>query len=515
MATTVADAEAMVAACARAGVRYGTAFNQRFHPAHVRLGELVAAGALGQVTQARVKYACETPPWWGEGDWHFDRARAGGGALFDLAPHGLDLLGVLLARELTEAVALHQRAVLDHPVEDGAVIAARYEEVLAVLQVSYAHPETLPRRELELVGTKGMAVARDTMGQDAAGRSRSSTRPTGCPSSSRTTRRPTRSPARSRRSPPARGRGPPSATCRCTPRSSRWPAREPGLAAVRGRARAARAPVRQLRLLAAPPRVPAACPLCLDARHVVPQDAWRFWTAEEAQARFPMHWAEVEPGVHRFWNDPVCGIGASAYLVTTGHGNLVFEGGAVFTEAALEHVAALGGVAVLSASHPHSYGALWQLQDRFDPELCLHPGDLEWSGAVRVTWPFDDVLEPLPGLELHLTAGHFAGHTALLDRARRILFCGDALKFELDAVDPRRATAISAHKAFVRGIPLTHAELRRYRDVLHPLDFTQTWTPFEQAANVGRPEVLALIDRFLDGRPEAAPVPLTALGVRG
>jgi predicted dehydrogenase len=169
MATTTADAEAMVAACARAGVRYGTAFNQRFHPAHERVRELVATGRLGQVTQARLKYACETPPWWGAGDWHFDRLKAGGGALFDLAPHGLDLLGVLLARELTEAVALHQRAVLDHPVEDGAVIAARYEEVLAVLQVSYAHPETLPRRELELVGTRGMVVARDTMGQDPGG----------------------------------------------------------------------------------------------------------------------------------------------------------------------------------------------------------------------------------------------------------------------------------------------------------------------------------------------------------
>jgi len=65
----------------------------------------------------------------------------------------------------------------------------------------------------------------------------------------------------------------------------------------------------------------------------------------------------------------------------------------------------------------------------------------------------------------------------------------------------------------VRGIPLTHAELRRYRDVFAPLDFTQTWTPFEQAANVGRPEVLALIDRFLAGRPEAAPVPLGELVV--
>ena len=94
---------------------------------------------------------------------------------------------------------------------------------------------------------------------------------------------------------------------------------------------------------------------------------------------------------------------------------------------------------VLAASHPHAYGALWQLQERFDPELALHPGDLEWSGALQVSWPFDDVLEPLPGLELHLTAGHFAGHTVLFDRARRILFCGDVLKFELDLDDPRRA----------------------------------------------------------------------------
>ncbi len=260
--------------------------------------------------------------------------------------------------------------------------------------------------------------------------------------------------------------------------------------------------------------VPDACPLCLDARHVVPQDGWRFWTTAEAQERFPMHWAEVEPGVWRFWNDPVPGIGASAYLVTTPAGNLAFEGGAVFTDRALAQVERLGGVAVLSASHPHSYGALWQLQDRFDPELCLHPGDLEWSAALRVTWPFDEVLEPLPGLTLHLTAGHFAGHTVLHDRARRILFCGDALKFDLDPTDPRRAVAISAHKAFVRGIPLTHAELARYRTVFAPLDFTQTWTPFEQAANAGRAEVLALLDRFLAGRPGAAPVPIADLEVR-
>ncbi|MBV9077576.1 MAG: hypothetical protein JO048_08835, partial [Methylobacteriaceae bacterium] len=99
----------------------------------------------------------------------------------------------------------------------------------------------------------------------------------------------------------------------------------------------------------------------------------------------------------------------------------------------------------------------------------------------------------------------------LHDAARKILFCGDCLKFELDPADPRRATTISAHKAFVRGIPLTPAELRRYRAVFASLDFVQTWTPFEQAANSGRAEALALIDGMLATRPHAYPVPLADL----
>lgn len=170
MATTLADAERMVAACEDASVLYATAFNQRFHPAHARLREMVSDGTLGTVTQARIRYACETPVWWGEGDWHFDAARAGGGALFDLAPHGIDLVAVLLDREVLEVTALRQRALLDHEVEDGAAVVARYEgDVLATIQVSYTTPETLPRRELELIGTAGMAIARDTMGQDADG----------------------------------------------------------------------------------------------------------------------------------------------------------------------------------------------------------------------------------------------------------------------------------------------------------------------------------------------------------
>lgn len=256
---------------------------------------------------------------------------------------------------------------------------------------------------------------------------------------------------------------------------------------------------------------PASCPMCLDARHVVPRDGWRFLSLTEAQAAWPSRFEELEPGAWRFWNDPVDGIGPAGYLLTSESGNVFFEGCSVFDEAALAQIDRLGGIDVLSASHPHSYGALWQLQDRFEPELALPAADFAWSAALRVTWPWDDELQPLPGFALHRTAGHFDGHAVLHDAGRRLLLCGDALKFELDAADRRRATTISAHKAFVRAVPLTPAELRRYRDVFAPLDFTATWTPFEQVRNSGRDEALALIDAQLAARPHAAQVPLDAL----
>jgi len=253
---------------------------------------------------------------------------------------------------------------------------------------------------------------------------------------------------------------------------------------------------------------PRSCPMCLDARHVVPSSGWMFHGAREAQALYPCHYEELETGAWRFWNDPVEGIGPNGYLLRTPHGNVAFEGCTIYSETALAHIEALGGIRFLSASHPHAYGALWQLQDRFEPELVLNAADFAWSSALRVTWPWDDALTLTPRIELVATGGHFAGHTVLYDAERRLTLCGDALKFELDPTDRRRATHISAHKAFVRAVPLTLAELRRYRTVFERLDFTQTWTPFEQVRNSGRAQALALIDDMLATRPHAEPRPL-------
>ncbi len=174
MANTLLHAIAMVQACRHAGTIYATAFDQRFHPAHIHLARLVAEGAVGTPVAIRIVYACWVDDSWAVDNWRIDPARAGGGALFDLAPHGLDLAAMILREPIDSVAALGQGRVHAYAaagqVEDGAVLMARSASgVLLQMHVAYNCPETLPRRRLEIVGTLGQLTATDTMGQTAGG----------------------------------------------------------------------------------------------------------------------------------------------------------------------------------------------------------------------------------------------------------------------------------------------------------------------------------------------------------
>lgn len=170
MAATLLDAEAMASAVGRTGVLYGTAFDQRHHPAHAAMRDAIAAGLLGRVTAVRIAYCCWVDAAWRPDNWRADAARAGGGALMDLAPHGLDLIHLLTGEPLADIAALTQTRAQQYGVDDGAVLIGRTAGgVLAQMHVSYNCPEALPRRRLEVLGTRGQLVAENTMGQTPGG----------------------------------------------------------------------------------------------------------------------------------------------------------------------------------------------------------------------------------------------------------------------------------------------------------------------------------------------------------
>jgi len=188
LANDVPTAKEMVAATA--GLLAGTAFDQRFHPAHEAIAAMVAHGELGVVTTVRIVYGCWLPPDWASpvgrrsaagldpearrrDNWRVDPARAGGGAMIDLAPHGIDLTGRILGEDLVDLVALTATRVHDYAdpaADDTAVLAGRTASgTLLSHHVSFSTADPLPRRRLEVVGTRAQLVAEDTLGQDPGG----------------------------------------------------------------------------------------------------------------------------------------------------------------------------------------------------------------------------------------------------------------------------------------------------------------------------------------------------------
>ena len=251
------------------------------------------------------------------------------------------------------------------------------------------------------------------------------------------------------------------------------------------------------------------CVLCSDVRNALPPDGWDYADVARVSASIRPRWKEFTPGIWGFWCEPRYGLAGTGWLIRRDDGNVAFEGAPFYHDEALEQVERLGGVRALGASHPHGYGAIWQLQERFRPELVIHREDIRYTKAFQVTTVADDVHEMVPGLTLHHVGGHYEGQCVLHEEARRALFVGDSLKFD-DFDTEGRVHSLSCHKGYHYHIPLSKEELARYRRVYLGLPFERSFTPFEYAPNVGRDDALALFDRLIAGTPTTRPYPREA-----
>ncbi|RPF71186.1 MBL fold metallo-hydrolase [Aurantiacibacter spongiae] len=246
---------------------------------------------------------------------------------------------------------------------------------------------------------------------------------------------------------------------------------------------------------------PPECPVCTDVRNDLPEDGWRFLPEREVAASHDGSAREVAEGLWAFTTTPALGLGGTGWLLVREGGNVAFEAAPYYSPPMLDTLARLGGIAALAASHPHGYGALFQLQREFDPPVvAIHKDDLAYTKAFRVTAPYDETLELASGCTLYRVGGHYAGQAALHDAGGGRLFCGDMFKVDQD--EAGRSTHVSSHKAFHRNIPLTHGELRHYRDVIAPLSFEALLTPFEYAPEIGRETALAVLDEALARPPQ-------------
>lgn len=115
---TVEDATAVRDAVAAAGVQGVVGFNYRTVPAVAQLRHLVASGAIGDPTHARVQLLTDYAGHpLGALTWRYSLATGGHGVLGDLASHAVDLVRFVLG-DLTRLVAVTEVFLPERPILD-------------------------------------------------------------------------------------------------------------------------------------------------------------------------------------------------------------------------------------------------------------------------------------------------------------------------------------------------------------------------------------------------------------
>lgn len=159
LATTVADAEAMVGACREAGVVLMTAFPVHFSPAVEALRTAVADGTLGEVIGLTGTNNGKLPA---GRDWFTDVELAGGGSLVDHTVHIAEILDAMFGEPATVHAVSNRILYADRAgegAETGGLVTLGYASgMVATIDCSWSQPADAPTwggLRLQAVGTGG------------------------------------------------------------------------------------------------------------------------------------------------------------------------------------------------------------------------------------------------------------------------------------------------------------------------------------------------------------------------
>ena len=164
---TVAEAEAMVAACRQARVQFGTAFMMRFQTQHQAAARMIRDGKLGKPVYARAQLSCWYPPI--PNAWRQDPALGGGGSLIDMGSHCIDLLEMFFG-PVTRVSCFTRNAVQGYASEDSAAVLLDFANgALGTVDTFFCIQDASSKNVLELYGSKGSILASGTIGQGSQG----------------------------------------------------------------------------------------------------------------------------------------------------------------------------------------------------------------------------------------------------------------------------------------------------------------------------------------------------------
>lgn len=162
VAESAAAVDRIIHAARKHRVKFTTGYCWRYHPAAQRIKQLVDAGALGKLVSAEGRCAAGRLQRYidGNSEWILEKARSGGGPIYNLGVHWIDLFRYILGSEVRSVSGRNTKVNVEYDIEDHTHATLEYDNgVLLALDISYLVPDSFPHgRDLyvALRGTRGV-----------------------------------------------------------------------------------------------------------------------------------------------------------------------------------------------------------------------------------------------------------------------------------------------------------------------------------------------------------------------
>ena len=166
LAINIEEADEMIAACKKAGVKLMYAEELCFAPKYERVRQLVNEGAFGDIYMLKQSEKHSGP----HSDWFYDINLSGGGVLMDMGCHAFGWFRWMLDNAKAKSVYASMSTVLHNgrtKGEDNSVVIVEFENgVTAIAENSWAKHGGMDDRS-EAYGTEGVVYADLFMGNAA------------------------------------------------------------------------------------------------------------------------------------------------------------------------------------------------------------------------------------------------------------------------------------------------------------------------------------------------------------
>ncbi len=164
MAMRLDEARMMAAAARNSGKLLGIAYYRRTYPKVLRAMELIAQGRIGQPILAEINCHDWLDDAQGFRSWLVDPHMAGGGPLYDIASHRIDILNYFFGKP-ARAIGQRSNSVHFYGVEDSATVLIEYQNgVRGIVDVRWN--SRVLRDQFRIVGTEGEITLSPLNGPD-------------------------------------------------------------------------------------------------------------------------------------------------------------------------------------------------------------------------------------------------------------------------------------------------------------------------------------------------------------